>query len=140
MDQRGFGFSEGARGYFDSPEQARDDLLGFTERVNVKFGGADVPHFMIGHSLGGAISICMAAERPDLFAGMTLLTPFIQMAPKQKEALDSMKLVAKLLSYFAPTYQLNVSNRPNKDTPRWLEHWRADPMEQTGKACVKSIL
>ena len=135
MDQRGLGFSEGAKGYFDSPERSRDDLLGFTERVNEKFGGADVPHFLIGHSLGGALSIVMAAERPDLFAGMSLLTPFIQMAPKQKEAFDSMKPIAKLFGYFAPTYRLNVKS-PDSDSKRWLEHWRADPMDQEGKACV----
>ena len=30
MDQRGFGFSEGARGFIESGESARDDILEFT--------------------------------------------------------------------------------------------------------------
>ena len=55
MDQRGFGFSEGARGFIKSAESARDDILEFSRKVNEKFGGPDVPQFTIGHSLGGSI-------------------------------------------------------------------------------------
>jgi len=55
LDQRGFGFSEGTRGYIETGERARDDILSYTELVNEKFGGPDVPFFTIGHSLGGAL-------------------------------------------------------------------------------------
>ena len=46
---------------------ARDDILEYTMKVNEKFGGADVPHFTIGHSLGGTIQLMIAAEAPELF-------------------------------------------------------------------------
>jgi len=46
---------------------SRDDILAFTQKVNEKFGGADVPHFTIGHSLGGTIQLMIAAEAPELF-------------------------------------------------------------------------
>ena len=110
MDQRGFGRSEGTRGYIESPEQACDDILTFSEQIEQKFGGKDVPLFTIGHSLGGALALFAAAERPDLFAGMTLLTPFIAMADKNQRKLDKLKPMAKVLSYFAPTYQLSMKN------------------------------
>lgn len=137
MDQRGFGFSQGTRGLIMSPEQARDDILLFTEKVNEKFGGKDVPHFTIGHSLGGALQIYAACEQPDLFAGMTLITPFISMAAKQQEQFDSLKPLAKLLGYCAPSYQLSTKEA---NPPKWTEHWRQDPNAIIDKTCVQSVL
>ena len=81
IDQRGFGNSEGTRGYI-TEEMARDDLINFTEKVVEKYGGADVPLFTIGHSLGGALSMIIACERPDLISGITMITPLVALHPK----------------------------------------------------------
>lgn len=85
VDQRGYGFSEGRRALIESKEQARDDILEFSRRVDEKFGGADVPHFTIGHSLGGCLQLLAAAEDPDMYQGMTLIAPFISVSAQQKE-------------------------------------------------------
>ena len=126
LDQRGFGFSEGTKGFIASPEQSRDDILEYTELVNQKFGGKDVPHFMVGHSLGGAICMFAAAERPELFSGMTLVAPFVKMTAKNQATLDKLKPMASLLNHFAPTFKLDSGlAKP----PSWLEHWRLDPRD-----------
>ena len=76
LDQRGFGNSEGRRGVLESRRIVMDDLLAFTGEVDEKFGGKDVPHFLIGQSLGGFLAASLAAEAPERFAGMSLLVPF----------------------------------------------------------------
>jgi pimeloyl-ACP methyl ester carboxylesterase len=46
----------------------RDELIAFTERES---GGA--PAMLVGHSLGGFLSVLVAAERPDLALGVVML-------------------------------------------------------------------
>ena len=55
----------------------RDDILEYTRRVNEKFGGADVPHFSIGNSMGGAVQLLIASHEPEAFKGITLVCPYI---------------------------------------------------------------
>ena len=62
MDQRGFGHSQGTKGYIESPELARDDILTFTQKIQEQFGEPELPLFSVGHSLGGAIQLVCAAE------------------------------------------------------------------------------
>ena len=54
----------------------------FSQKVMDKYGGPDVPLFTIGHSLGGALQLFLAAEAPEMFKGMTLITPFVGLAPE----------------------------------------------------------
>ena len=55
----------------------RDGILEYTHRINEKFGGADVPHFSIGNSMGGALQIMIASHEPDAFKGIALVCPYI---------------------------------------------------------------
>ena len=60
IDQRGFGHSEGRRGVFESKEIVMDDLLTFVDKVDERYGGKDVPHFLVGQSMGGHIATMLA--------------------------------------------------------------------------------
>ena len=73
IDQRGYGHSEGRRGVIESEKIALDDLLSFNEKQRAK----GVPIFLVGHSLGGALSIMMASTAPEQFKGVSLIAPFI---------------------------------------------------------------
>ncbi|CAB1329448.1 unnamed protein product, partial [Coregonus sp. 'balchen'] len=42
----------------------------------------DLPIFIIGHSMGGAISILTACERPNDFAGVALIAPMVRVNPE----------------------------------------------------------
>ena len=61
LDRRGFGYSEGRRGIVEFQQLQIDDTVAFTEKINEKFGGPNVPHFTIGNSMGGAVQIGMAS-------------------------------------------------------------------------------
>ena len=67
-----------------------------------------MPHFTIGHSLGGCLQLLTAAEEPDLFQGMTLITPFIEVAPQVREKLDKLKPMARIVNMFMPAYQIKM--------------------------------
>ena len=82
--------------------------MAFTYKVNEKFGEPDLPHFSIGHSLGGAIQFLVAAEDPNNFKGMSLLAPFMALAPETQSLMNKLMLIAKLLNMVAPAYQLNL--------------------------------
>ena len=115
IDQRGYGFSEGRRGLVESKEMVRDDILAFTQKINDKFGGGDVPHFTIGHSLGGTIQLLIAAEAPELFAGMTLIAPFVALNKQKQELFDKLRPMAKVLNWIMPTYSFTF----NDPCPTW---------------------
>lgn len=50
----------------------RDDLIRFVENFAAEAGG---PVLLGGHSMGGATSLMVAAERPDLVRGLILVDP-----------------------------------------------------------------
>ena len=52
LDRRGFGYSEGRRGVIEYQQIMADETIDYTEMVNEKFGGSNVPHFSIGNSMG----------------------------------------------------------------------------------------
>ena len=73
-DARGHGFS---RLPADPASHAnwyvyRDDLIAFIEPIVEAAGG---PILLGGHSMGGATSLMVAAERPDLVRGLVLVDP-----------------------------------------------------------------
>ncbi len=52
----------------------RDDLIRFIEGWAEETGG---PVMLAGHSMGGALSVMAAAERPDLVRGLLLIDPVL---------------------------------------------------------------
>ncbi|MDO8290179.1 MAG: alpha/beta hydrolase [Parvibaculum sp.] len=67
----------------------RDDLIAFLEPLVAETGG---PVLLAGHSMGGATSLMVAAERPDLVRGLILVDPV--MVPRFARYL---MLLAKLM-------------------------------------------
>ena len=57
LDRRGYGHSEGKRNFIENAMIQAEDTIAFTERVNEKFGGADVPHFSISNMMGATIQL-----------------------------------------------------------------------------------
>uniref|UniRef100_A0A671YTF0 Monoglyceride lipase n=1 Tax=Sparus aurata TaxID=8175 RepID=A0A671YTF0_SPAAU len=78
-DHVGHGQSEGDRmNIKDFQVYIRDSL----QHIDVmKARHPDLPVFIVGHSMGGAISILTACERPGDFAGVVLIAPMVQMNP-----------------------------------------------------------
>lgn len=82
-DLRGQGLSAGERGHVERFGDFTRDLLAVLERLERSHGFApEVPAILFGHSLGALISTTAALERPSLFRGLGLASPFFGLALK----------------------------------------------------------
>ncbi|XP_068454519.1 monoglyceride lipase [Clinocottus analis] len=101
-DHVGHGQSEGDRmNVKDFQVFVRDSL----QHVDLmKSRHPDLPVFIVGHSMGGAISILTACERPSDFAGVVLIAPMVQMNPES--ATPFKVFVAKVLNHMVPSLTL----------------------------------
>jgi acylglycerol lipase len=70
FDQRGHGRSEGARAFIKSFEDHVRDLELFLSRVREREAGR--PIFILGHSMGGAVTALFAASRKPDISGLVL--------------------------------------------------------------------
>ena len=127
MDHRGFGLSEGRRGIVEKKEVLTDDALFFAEKVNEKYGEAGVPHFCIGHSLGGAINFMALSKAPDTFDAAAFIAPFTGLGGDLQSFMDKMYYPAKLMMSIAPNYRHKM---PEPECDPWFDIWYNDPLTE----------
>ena len=113
-----------------------EDLLEFTEKVDEKFGGQNVPHFLVGQSMGGFLATSLAIEAPERFTGMTLLVPFFGLY--NQDIIDKALPIAKMLNWIRPVHQLKLLQ--SGPCPKHFEHWREDPLELGAYICPHNLL
>lgn len=101
-DHVGHGQSEGERMVVSDFHVFVRDALQHVDAVQKDHPG--LPVFLLGHSMGGAICILTAAERPGHFSGMVLISPLVVASP------DSATLfkvfAAKVLNLVLPNMSL----------------------------------
>uniref|UniRef100_A0A8C6FZT8 Monoglyceride lipase n=1 Tax=Moschus moschiferus TaxID=68415 RepID=A0A8C6FZT8_MOSMO len=78
-DHIGHGQSEGERMVVSDFHVFVRDVLQHVDAMQRDHPG--LPIFLLGHSMGGAISILTAAERPGHFSGMVLISPLVVANP-----------------------------------------------------------
>ncbi|XP_077307851.1 monoglyceride lipase [Lithobates pipiens] len=91
----------------------------------------NVPLFICGHSMGGAISILMANERPTDFSGLILISPLV--LPNPESASSFKVFAAKILNHVLPNLSLggidpNYLSRNKKE----VECYVTDPLVYHG--------
>ncbi|XP_008826784.1 monoglyceride lipase isoform X2 [Nannospalax galili] len=101
-DHVGHGQSEGERMVVSDFQVFVRDVLQHVDTVQKDHPG--LPVFLLGHSMGGAISILAAAERPAHFAGMVLISPLVVANPES--ATTFKVLAAKVLNLVLPNMSL----------------------------------
>ncbi|KAG8435915.1 hypothetical protein GDO86_007130 [Hymenochirus boettgeri] len=92
---------------------------------------AGLPLFMCGHSMGGAIAILTADERPEEFSGVILISPLV--VPNPESATSCKVFAAKILSHLLPNFSLGTidpnSVSRNKEE---VEAYSVDPLVYHG--------
>ena len=73
----------------------RDDLFAVADQVLGPF--CPRPWYGLAHSMGGAIAIAAAAERPELFRRLVLSAPMVRLARLRFE--PTLRLLARILRY-----------------------------------------
>ncbi|CAM4586631.1 monoglyceride lipase isoform X1 [Caretta caretta] len=99
----------------------------------------DLPVFILGHSMGGAISILTACERPHEFSGLVLISPLVVASP---EVATPIKVfAAKVLNFVLPNLTLgaidpNVVSRNKKE----VESYTSDPLVYHGGMKISFVI
>ncbi|XP_073900681.1 monoglyceride lipase isoform X2 [Castor canadensis] len=114
-DHVGHGQSEGERMVVSDFHVFVRDVLQHVDMVQKDH--PELPVFLLGHSMGGAIAILTAAERPGHFSGMVLISPLVIASPESATTFkdyprilkDSFEKAARLVLFWIPlTLQLSV--------------------------------
>lgn len=101
-DHVGHGQSEGERMVVSDFQVFVRDVLQHVDTIQKDY--PEVPVFLLGHSMGGAISILAAAERPTHFSGMVLISPLVLANPESASTFKV--LAAKVLNLVLPNMSL----------------------------------
>ncbi|XP_060036267.1 monoglyceride lipase isoform X2 [Erinaceus europaeus] len=105
-DHVGHGQSEGERMVVSDFQVFVRDVLQHVDSVQKDYPG--LPVFLLGHSMGGAIAILTAAERPAHFSGMVLISPLVIANPESattfKDKLMFLKDLLRTASRMAVTW------------------------------------
>ncbi len=95
LDLRGHGLSEGPRGHTDTPECYAEDMEQFA-RIVLPALNHNRPTFLLGHSLGGLISLqlMLRARIPTRIAAAVITSPLL--------GLPELEGIQKVLACFSP--------------------------------------
>ena len=128
VDHRGHGRSDGPRAFIEDMDNVVADLDTLVDRAVA--GHADVPVFMLGHSMGGLISLRYAIVHQHRLAGLILSAALAQLDAVPKP----LELVGRALSVIAPRAPLIAIDATlvSRD-PAVVEAYRADPLVHHGK-------
>lgn len=134
MDHRGHGKSEGPRAFVDRFANAVDDIDQVVEFAKREQPGK--PLFLLGHSMGGALSLSYTLKHADKLAGLILSGPAV--------ALDGapplMKPIAKFLSVVAPKLGVfAVSPTLVSRDPETVADYASDPLNAHTKAPARTL-
>jgi acylglycerol lipase len=114
LDHRGHGLSEGIRGHVERFDDYVEDLDVFVGMVRAWEKGKKV--FLLGHSLGGTISLAYAMKFPKKIDGMILSSPGLK--PADEVPAEFVKTIMEF-SESNPTQEI-----PNEVDPYALSHDR----------------
>ncbi|KAK6793308.1 hypothetical protein RDI58_006761 [Solanum bulbocastanum] len=103
LDLEGHGQSQGLKAYVPNLDLVIDDCLSFFNFVltqNPEF--QDLPKFLFGESMGGAICLLIHLKRPKEFNGGILIAPMCKISDKVKPMWPIAQFLT-LVARFAPT-------------------------------------
>lgn len=128
-DQRGHGHSSGRRTYVRSFDQYLDDLGLMLEAVQRQH--SEVPVFLFGHSMGGAVVTLYALERAPEVAGLILTSPAITLPDNVAPLLQKLSWLVGTLLPWLPTIKLDI-NHLSRD-PEVVAQAAKDPLYYRGR-------
>lgn len=134
LDHRGHGRSAGHRGLIDRLDNAVADV---DRLVTIaRDAHPDLPLFLLGHSMGGTVSLRYAIAHQDRLAGVILSGPLaaLQNAPAW------LRMAGRALSVLAPRMGLiAVDPALVSRDPDVVAAYRSDPLILHGKLPVRTV-
>ncbi|XP_047655815.1 monoglyceride lipase isoform X2 [Tachysurus fulvidraco] len=128
-DHVGHGQSEGERMNIKNFQIYIRDCLQHIDLIRTRY--PSLPVFILGHSMGGAISILTVCERPQDFAGVVLIAPMIQMNPES--ATPFKVFIAKVLNHMAPSLSIgSIDPKLVSRDPKQVQAYESDELVYHG--------
>ena len=132
-DHPGHGKSHGTRCYIDRFNDFLLTLESFSGQI--KRGFPNTPVFVIGHSMGGAVTAAYLTRRQEDFTGAVLSGPAVKISD---DISGLSRLAGKVLSVLAPksgVIQLNADG-VSRD-PEVVKAYEEDPLVHRGKITAR---
>ncbi|KAF9614255.1 hypothetical protein IFM89_016547 [Coptis chinensis] len=80
LDYPGFGLSEGLNNYIPNFDMLVDDVIEHFSKVKETKKCQNLPSFLLGHSMGGAVALKVHLKQPNAWDGAVLLSPMCKIA------------------------------------------------------------
>jgi alpha-beta hydrolase superfamily lysophospholipase len=133
-DHRGHGRSEGQRAVIDRMRNATADLGTFIGRA--REAEPEPPMILLGHSMGGCISLDYVLEDQSRLDSVVLSAP----AAKLEQASPAVRLVSRMLSALTPGLGVfAVDAELISNDPEEVEAYLTDPLVHQGKLPARTI-
>uniref|UniRef100_A0A0B7B547 Serine aminopeptidase S33 domain-containing protein n=1 Tax=Arion vulgaris TaxID=1028688 RepID=A0A0B7B547_9EUPU len=136
-DHQGHGQSGGPRMHITDIRHYVRDVFYHIEMVKKKY--PNLPVFLIGHSMGGAISILSGFDHPDYFAGIVLISPAV--TPQQDTVGPVRIFFGKLLARVFPQFPVLWLNDADISRDKAVcQKYKDDPLNYHGGLKAKWAL
>ncbi len=133
LDLRGHGQSPGMRAYVESYTLYLDDLKTYLDTIRATQPG--LPLFILGHSMGGLITLAFTARHQALLAGMITSAAPVNLAETTAQWLV---LTARVLDRIAPKVRLLALDAADMShDPAVRAAYDSDPLNYRGKLTVR---
>ncbi|KAM7524210.1 hypothetical protein LguiA_014112 [Lonicera macranthoides] len=118
MDYPGFGLSEGLHGYVPNFEKLVDDVIEHYSKVKDNPEFCNLPSFLFGQSMGGAVALKVHLKQPNEWSGAILVAPMCKIADAMVPSRVMTQVltgVAKLLPKSKLVPQKNIADLAFRD-------------------------
>jgi alpha-beta hydrolase superfamily lysophospholipase len=134
-DHRGHGRSDGPRALIEDMDDVVADVDALVDRATTAEPG--VPVFMLGHSMGGLITLRYALAHQQRLAGLILSAALAQLDAVPR----ALELVGRALSVIAPRAPL-IALDPElvSREPAVVADYRSDPLVHHGKVPARTAV
>lgn len=133
LDHWGHGQSDGTRGFVPRFSVFLDGMTSLHAEAKAQF--PDLPCFLIGHSMGGLISVAHLLSHQSDYAGAILSGPAVKPAVPPGTAT---LMIGRILSAVAPKAGiLQLDSSAVSRDPAVVAAYRADPLVHTGKMSAR---
>lgn len=141
-DMRGHGRSDGPRGYTPSFDHYCNDLSILLDHASKFY--PDIPCFLYGHSLGGAIALYFLIQRQPDIAGAVITSPALRTAVEEQKAKRTLALI---LGTLIPKSSMpsGLEQKALSRDQKVIEAYRKDPYVHDrisfsmGKEAIKAV-
>ncbi|XP_065870423.1 caffeoylshikimate esterase isoform X1 [Euphorbia lathyris] len=105
LDHPGFGLSQGLHGYIPSFDELVDNVIEQYTKIKGRAQLKGLPCFILGQSMGGAVTLKVHLKEPQAWDGMVLVAPMCRIAEDVKPA-PAVEKILTLLARVMPKAKL----------------------------------